>query len=108
MDRALADGREVGRVTFRLRHEWVQGATINGVTLATCAHCETLRSAEEKQVVHIRRKVDEDERVTVAEPRCISPEGRFREPPMRREERGVVVARHETLPSVNGPGKGSI
>ena len=88
-------------MTFRLRHEWHDGRRVNGSTLATCAHCATLRVTLEvegrSRVHYIRRLADDrgvemvrsdivkpetdpDARVTLVEPRCLSPAEHFRAP----------------------------
>lgn len=78
-------------MTFRLRHEWTEGARFPALPgraamkLSTCSHCETLRvqhgdDEHEAGRVFIRRKLKEDERVTPIEPPCISPGVPFRPP----------------------------
>ncbi len=79
-------------MTFQLRHDWHDGARVNGAQLATCANCETLRvelgTVEGMRVHYIRRVLEPPNRpeqdplarVTLEAPRCISPAGHFRAP----------------------------
>lgn len=68
-------------MTFRLRHDFKDGASILGMQLATCMHCETLRVTLPNAAPHfIRRAKVESERVRDAEPPCTSPALHFRAP----------------------------
>ena len=60
-------------MTFRLRHEWSEGVTILGMSLATCAHCGSLRSRVGSVTSFIRRTTVEADRVSETEPPCIEP-----------------------------------
>ena len=59
--------------TWRLHHDWHQGARINGAQLATCRACGALRATSEAGTVYVRRVEDEAERVRTLEPPCIAP-----------------------------------
>ena len=59
-------------MSFRLAHEWTLGPCINGMQLATCAHCGTLRSTIDGIETFFRRERDEHERVRGTSPACVS------------------------------------
>lgn len=71
-------------MTFRLRHEWTEGARLPAVaaahppqvdrpaaSLASCRGCGLLRVVEGDRVAFVRRRADA-QRVTVEEPPCVS------------------------------------
>lgn len=65
-------------MTFRLRHEWREGAVVNGSKLSSCKHCETTRVHHlASGKVHFLRAVAEKfahmDRVFEREPPCVSP-----------------------------------
>jgi hypothetical protein len=63
-------------VTFRTRHDFVDGATLLGAQLAHCGHCGTLRvtdTARHPQPRYIIRTNDELRRDTFEAPPCIEP-----------------------------------
>lgn len=59
--------------TWRLHHDWHDGARINGARLATCRACGTLRATSDAGAVYVRRVEDETERVRTIEPPCVAP-----------------------------------
>lgn len=78
-------------MTFRLRHEWTEGALLPGAALATCSYCETLRVTEGSGVTFIRRKLLDEERVSAVEPPCVAPSF-FRAPDEIPAVRAVVAS----------------
>lgn len=62
--------------TWRLRHDWHDGATVNGARLATCRACGALRATTDAGSIFVRRVEDEAERVRTSEPPCIAPRRR--------------------------------
>ncbi len=69
-------------MTFRLRHEFTDGAVVNGSKLGTCPHCATLRVVDlASGVAHFIRRAIEPQRVIDGpEPPCISATVPFRAP----------------------------
>lgn len=71
---ALGPGlRLVGRVSFRLRHEWRVGRCVLGASLSNCPHCGTLRVVLGERTHYLRRVKNEKERVRFDEPPCVAP-----------------------------------
>ena len=63
-------------MSYRLRHEWVRGAVVNGAQLSVCEFCETLRVEPDGPEYYIRRCAEgapTADRVVDTRPPCIAP-----------------------------------
>lgn len=91
-------------MSWRLRHEWRDGATVNGARLATCVHCGTLRAVDERGARFIRRVQNEDERVRTDEPPCLAPREAHKTIPTAQQQafaflEGIRTAKHRHIPA---------
>lgn len=88
-------------MSFRLRHEWKDGARVNGAQLALCPHCEALRvELEPGRFRYVRRVELEAERVRDTEPPCLSP---LRRPARRSETQQQLFAFIEGMRAATAP-----
>jgi len=70
-------------VTFKLAHDFVEGATFLGLRLASCKDCGALRVIDDRaagRVTWIRRASIEEERIRELAPPCVPPPVHFRAP----------------------------